>query len=82
MKAVEIAEGAKQGLLCDVLGIRIVTRQPASEVVRGIQIRQDTNLEVDASIGAGAKWSALKVSWHKRYYRCSSDFIPFAENRE
>src|SRR3989442_1119063 len=45
-EAVEEAERANHGLLHDVLGVMVVAHQPAREVVRGANVRQDNLLEI------------------------------------
>ncbi len=59
--AVEKTERAQAGFLRNVLRVLIVPRQPAREVVRSVQVRQDGLLEALAS----------RCLWHPRVCRCS-----------
>ena len=44
-EAVEGAQRAQVGLLHDVLGVMVVARQPAREIVAGTEVRHDQALE-------------------------------------
>jgi hypothetical protein len=45
-------------------------------------MRQHARIEAGAPGCARIVPEVVKVSWHKRYYRCFGDFIPSAEKRE
>jgi hypothetical protein len=53
LETVEIAIGPQIGVLHHVLGICRVARQPAGKVVRGIEMRQNEQLEASAAVVVG-----------------------------
>jgi hypothetical protein len=46
VKAAEEFKGAHYRFLHNVLGIRVISRQPPRKVVRGIQMRQDGSFKI------------------------------------
>src|SRR5438045_7233302 len=50
METSEEPEGAQKGVLDDVLGVMVVARQPAGQIVCSIQVRHNQLLETCLSI--------------------------------